>query len=162
MRSVHRMSVAAVGLAAMFALSVQAHGGRIQNGSTARAESDGDEHHLPRCSVARLRGSFGFTTTGWIVFGGPVGPVADVGVLTFDGVGGVSQTETLSLNGVPGERSSAGIYSVDRDCTGEMTITHTQPAGESKSHFVIVDGGKELRSIVTGAGRVLTTIARKQ
>jgi hypothetical protein len=162
MRSIHRMSVGAVGMAAIFALSVQAHNGRIQTASTARAEGGRDEHHAAGCSVARLKGSFGFTTTGSILFAGPVGLVADVGVLTFDGVGGVSQTETLSLNGTPGERSSQGIYSVDRDCTGDMTINFSAPAGESKSYFVIVDEGKELRFIVTGPGRVLTTVARKQ
>ena len=52
------------------------------------------------CGLKTLRGSYGFTTTGSIVSAGPVGLVADVGVLTFDGVGGVSQVETLSLNGV--------------------------------------------------------------
>ena len=161
MRSIHRMSVAAVGLAAIFAFSVQAHSGRIQNVS-ARAENDGDERHPPRCSVARLRGSFGFTTTGSIVAAGPVGLVADVGVLVFDGFGGVSQTETLSLNGVIAQRSSQGAYLDNGDCTGDMSITLPPPAGLSTSHFVIDDDGKEIRFIVTGAGRVLTTVARKQ
>lgn len=83
-------------------------------------------------------------------------------MLAFDGLGGVSQTETLSLNGAISERSSQGIYSVDRDCTGDMTINLPPPAGDSKSNFVIVDEGKEMRFIVTGAGRVLTTVARRQ
>ena len=162
MRSIHRLSMAAVGMAAIFALSIQAHSGRIQNISTVRPDSDGDEHRLPKCSVARLRGSFGFTTTGSIVAAGPVGLVADVGVLVFDGFGGVSQTETLSLNGVITQRSSQGEYFDDGDCTGDMSITLPPPAGLSTSHFVIVDEGKEMRFIVTGAGRVLTTVARKQ
>jgi hypothetical protein len=156
------MSIAAVGLAAIFALSVQAHSGRIQNVSTAESDGDGDGHHLPRCSVARLKGAFGFTTTGSIVAAGPVGLVADVGVLVFDGFGGVSQTETLSLNGTIAQRSSQGEYLDSGDCTGDMAITLPPPAGLSTSHFVIDDEGKEIRFIVTGAGRVLTTVARKQ
>src|SRR5436309_515403 len=143
MRSRHRMSVAAVGMAAIFALSVQAHNGQIQSVSAARAEDEGDEHRVPRCSVARLKGPFGFTTTGSIVAAGPVGLVADVGVLVFDGFGHVAQTETLSLNGVIAQRSSQGEYLDDGDCTGDMSITLPPPAGLSTSHFVIVDEGKE-------------------
>lgn len=67
MKSIHRMSIGAVGMAAIFALSVQAHNGRIQIVPTASAESERDERHAARCSAARLKGSFGFTTTGWIV-----------------------------------------------------------------------------------------------
>jgi len=159
MKSIHRISIGVVGIAAIFALSVQAHNGQIVS---ARAEGEGDEHRVPKCSVARLKGSFGFTTTGAIVAAGPIGLIADVGVLVFDGFGHVSQTETLSLNGVIAQRSTQGEYLDDGDCTGDMSITLPPPAGLSTSHFVIVDEGKEIRFIVTGAGRVLTTVARKQ
>jgi hypothetical protein len=45
-----------------------------------------------------------------------------------------------------------------------MSIVVPAPGGVAtlESHFVIVDHGKSLRAIVTGAGRVLTTVADKQ
>ena len=108
------------------------------------------------CGLKTLRGFYGFTTTGSIVSAGPPGLVADVGVLTFDGVGGVSQVETLSLNGViiPERISISGMYSVEDNCTGDMTIMVPAPGGVAslESHFVVVDHGKSLRAIVTGAG----------
>ena len=100
--------------------------------------------------------------SGSIVAGGPIGLVADVGVLTFDGLGNVTQSDTVSLNGVIGERRSAGQYFVEPDCTGDMTLVLPPPAGVATSHFVIVDQGKEIRFIVTGPGRVLTTVAKRQ
>jgi hypothetical protein len=165
MRSMNRMSVAAFGMSAIFALGVHPDNGQIQLVPAVRAESGADAPEVVGCSVARLKGSYGFTTTGSILAFGPVGLVADVGVLAFDGFGGVYQTETLSLNGDISKRSGQGIYSVDRDCTGDMSITVPLPTGETTtltSDFVIVDEGKEIRFIVTGRGRVLTTVARRQ
>ena len=51
------------------------------------------------CSMQTVAGSYGISTSGWIVFAGPAGPVADLGVITFDGNGGAAQTTTVSLNG---------------------------------------------------------------
>src|SRR3954468_175865 len=92
-----------------------------------RREPHGCEGRIVR--TKNLRGPYGFTTTGSIVSGGPPGLVADVGVLTFDGQGGVSQVETLSLNGliIPERLSISGIYSVDDNCTGDMTIVVPAP-----------------------------------
>jgi len=118
------------------------------------------------CSVATLRGSYGTQTTGSIVAFGPIGPVVDTGIIRFDGVGGASQTTTLSLNGsiVPNRSSLTGVYTVNPDCTGDMALVLPVPGGTttSTSHFVIVDHGKEIRLVVTGAGRVLAGNAKKQ
>ena len=118
------------------------------------------------CSVSTLRGSFGVATSGSIVALGPVGQVAEVGVMKFDGAGGLSQTTTLSLNGtIVTDRSSInGSYEVKPDCTGDLSVVLPVPGGTitSTSHFVIVDHGKELRLVNTGAGRVLLGNARKQ
>ena len=158
----HRIGAAVVGMAAILALGVHLRGGQIRLAPPVLADSGKDEHKMEPCSVQKLKGSYGFTTTGSIVAAGPVGLIAGVGVLTFDGSGGVTQAETVSLNGAIVERISLGDYSVGRDCTGDMSVTLPPPAGASTSHFVVVDDGKEMRFIVTGAGRVLTTVAKKQ
>jgi hypothetical protein len=97
---------------------------------------------------------------------GPVGPVVDVGIITFDGLGGVSQTTTVSLNGVivPNRSSISGVYQVNADCTGDAALVLPVPGGTTTStwHFVIVEHGKEIRLVVTGAGRALAGNARKQ
>ena len=115
------------------------------------------------CHTRTLFGSYGIATTGFIISAGPVGPVGDVGVISFDGNGAVSQTTTVSLNGniIP-SRTSTGTYTVNSDCTGSLSVTLPPPGGLSQSDFVIVDNGKELRLINTGNGRVLVGNARKQ
>jgi hypothetical protein len=121
---------------------------------------------LDQCSVGTLMGSFGIATSGSIVAFGPVGPVAEAGIITFDGAGGVSQTTTVSLNGtiLLNRSSISGSYEVNPDCTGDLSVVLPVPGGTitSTSHFVIVDHGKEIRLVNTGAGRVLLGNARKQ
>jgi hypothetical protein len=118
------------------------------------------------CSIATLNGSFGIQVTGSIVAFGPVGPVAEVGIINFDGAGGASQTTTVSLNGtiVPNRSSLSGSYQVNPDCTGDLTLVLPVSLGvttTSTSHFVIVEHGKEIRLVNTGAGRVLAGNARR-
>jgi hypothetical protein len=138
----------------------------IQSQANAAARQD-ENRDMRECSLKTVQGSFGISTTGWIVAAGPIGPVADVGVITFDGAGGVSQTTTVSLNGViiPKRTSLNGSYEVNSDdCTGSITLTLPTPTGTtiSKSNFVIVNHGQELRTIVTGEGRVLAGTANRQ
>jgi hypothetical protein len=127
---------------------------------TPNAKADDD------CSVGAVRGSSGIATSGSIVAFGPVGPVAEVGTIRFDGTGGVSQTTTVSLNGtiLPDRSSISGSYDVKPDCTGDLSLVLPAPGGTITStlHFVIVDHGRELRLVNTGAGRVLLSNARKQ
>ncbi|MGB7462859.1 MAG: hypothetical protein WBW14_08190, partial [Candidatus Acidiferrum sp.] len=72
----------------------------------------------------------------------------------------------LSLNGtiVPNRSSLSGTYLVNSDCTGNISLVLPGPAGPIPStlHFVIVDHGHELRLVNTGAGRVLTSDAKRQ
>jgi hypothetical protein len=67
-----------------FVSSVQAGGGARPDFSIAT------------CTSETLEGSYAITTTGSIVSLGPVGLVAEVGVIKFDGDGGVEQTTTVS------------------------------------------------------------------
>ena len=118
------------------------------------------------CSVATLNGTFGIQVTGSIVDFGPIGPVAEAGIIKFDGTGGVSQTTTVSLNGtiIPDRSSLSGSYQINPDCSGDLSLVLPVGPGvtvTSTSHFVIVDHAKEIRLVNTGAGRVLAGNARK-
>ncbi len=126
-------------------------------------DDDDDRGRCPsHCSTETLEGCYATNITGSIVSNGPVGALADVGVLTFDGDGNVSQVSTVSLNGqiLPG-RTGTGTYTVNPDCTGSLTL-HFPPAFESTSNFVIDNHGREIQLINTTAGRVLAGVARKQ
>ena len=118
------------------------------------------------CSRKTIKGSYATSTTGSIVFAGPVGAVADVGRIIFDGDGGASQTTAVSLNGmiIPSRSSLSGSYRVEEDCTGDISLILPGPAGTitSTSRFVIVRNGEELLTINTGVGRVLTGMATRQ
>jgi hypothetical protein len=95
-----------------------------------------------------------------------IGPVAEVGIINFDGAGGASQTKTVSLNGtiVPNRSSLSDSYHVNPDCAGDLALVLPGGTGvttTSTSHFVIVERGKEIRLVNTGTGRVLAGNARK-
>jgi hypothetical protein len=129
-------------------------------------DNEDDDSSPFTCSLKTIKGSYATSTTGSILFAGPVGAVADVGKITFDGNGGASQTTAVSLNGViiPSRSSLSGSYRVEADCTGDISLTLPGPTGTitSTSRFVIVRNGEELLTINTGLGRVLTGIATKQ
>ena len=129
-------------------------------------DTEGDDSSSFACSLKTIRGSYAISTTGSIVFAGPVGAVADVGKIIFDGNGGASQSTTVSLNGViiPNRSSISGSYVVDADCTGDISLILPGPTGTitSTSRFVIVRNGEGILTINTGLGRVLTGIATKQ
>ena len=132
--------------------------------STAAAQP---EHSSSRaCSLETIEGSYGTSTSGSIVSAGPVGLVAEAGIITFDGDGGASQTTTVSLNGtiLPNRTSLTGSYTVAADCTGDISLTLPSPTGPIPSvfHFAIVDDGNELKIVNTGAGRVLLGDAKRQ
>jgi len=78
-------------------------------------------------------------------------PVATVGLVTLDGKGGLSGTETESNNGVISTFSVTGAYTENANCTGTAQIT---PSGGSATNFntVVVNGGKELLLLETDSG----------
>ena len=99
-------------------------------------------HAQEGCSVATLHGAYGFYRTGTT----SAGPLAAVGIATFDGTGAVSAArQTIRRNGVttsdlfttpPG----VGPYQVDPDCGLRLL----NPDGSVLGHGVVVNGGKEL------------------
>jgi hypothetical protein len=166
MKLIWRISLV-LGFAVLIGIGIHVHGSQLSFEPTANATvQQDDDSSLLGCSLGTIKGSYGISTTGSIVFAGPVGLVVDVGVITFDGGGEASQTTTVSLNGViiPNRTSLSGSYVVNPDCTGDISLTLPGATGPitSTSHMVIVNHGKELRTIVTGAGRVLAGTAERQ
>jgi hypothetical protein len=121
---------------------------------------------LGQCSNATLRGAYSFAASG-SVFGtsGEAGDLTAFARLVLDGHGSSTESSNSSFNGAQVEDTQAGTYSVNSDCTGSATSTHTSgPLTGQVDHvnFVIVEGGTEVKFIVTNPGAVFTGTADKQ
>ncbi len=117
------------------------------------------------CSEATLAGHhFAYTSTGSILTApmmpSLVGPMAEVGVMHFDGKGGVTFSFNSSQNGNVGSGTATGTYTVNDDCTGKFT----EIIDGFKAHFnfVIDSNGTQFQAICQDSGVVATRTGRRQ
>lgn len=105
--------------------------------------------------LSSLNGSYADSLSGFfpISHGSPpisaYGPVYAAGLWTFDGAGGVTATLVFNFGrgnifGDNWNLNITGTYTVNTNGTGTMTVT-----GNHRRHFVIGDGGRQLRYVVT-------------
>lgn len=122
--------------------------------STVAAQHDGRGRG---CSPRTLRGDYGLVGTGTRGLGpGMSETFATISMVTYDGEGtftaeGVSHGQTTGVRGGP----VSGTYFVNADCTGGQT-TYIPGVPPLEDRFVIVDDGREVRTVVVAP---LTTIA---
>lgn len=128
-----------------------------------RADEKEKAKQMESCDVRTLQGGYGLTFQG---FGtrGPVPalldafiPAAGVGVMKFDGAGGLTLAETVSTAGSIAPITTIGTYNVNADCTGSLNAP-----GAATWNFVIVHEGGEILAINTIQGRVATVDLQKQ
>jgi hypothetical protein len=122
---------------------------------TAHAQTGHDQQG---CSVASLRGTYGFFRTGFTA----VGPLGAVGIATFDGAGTSSAIQTIRKNGVTTsdlftDPALTGNYEVEANCAGKLL----NPDGSVFGHLVIVDHGRELFIISLSRGNTVTGVMKK-
>jgi hypothetical protein len=122
------------------------------------AVSNAQPRQEHECTQDSLEGDYGYVFTGAFV---GIGPVAAVGLASFDGAGSVTASDTISDNGIIGRRIGAGTYTVNVNCTGSAEIG--DDFGKLAFDFMIVPGsrGAEFSFIVTSDGTVQTGVARK-
>jgi hypothetical protein len=119
---------------------------------------------------AGLMGAYGFTAIVPYAGGNSNVGIAIVGVITFDGAGNVTGSETVvspdpspnattvNVQAVP----FTGTYTVNADGTGTMKV-QVGPQMTIPVSFVITDGGSGVMFVQTGGGNyLLTGTARKQ
>ena len=117
---------------------------------------------LPRAQaydLSSLNGSYADSFSGFAPLspGGPnrpvpidaYGPVYEAGLYTFDGAGGFTARLVFNFGGgailnASWSQNATGTYTVNANGTGTMTLT-----GNHRRHFVIGDGGRQLRYVVT-------------
>ena len=116
-----------------------------------------DEARGRACSTRTLRGDYGLVGTGTRGLGpGTIEQFVTISMVTYDGEGtftaeGVSHGQTTGVRG----GLVSGTYFVNADCTGGQT-TYIPGIPPLEDRFVIVDNGREVRTVVVAP---LTTIA---
>jgi len=94
------------------------------------------------CNNKLIAGNYGFTVQGTKLGGaGPTGPQVGVAMTQFDGKGGLSQIDTVTIDGEVvadwTHTRATGTYSVNSDCTGTFTITFTDNRPTVVANFVV-------------------------
>ena len=109
------------------------------------------------CSNATLRGSYGIHATGAALSGPLAGPVAFVGLFTFDGRGQLAGNLTQRVNGASGPITLfkvpyTGTYTLNADCTVEDTWFNLSNGTSSTHESVIVDNARKFVILNTTTG----------
>ena len=92
-----------------------------------------------RCTIRNLKGIFIFQRAGHI----PTGDLLATGILTLDGRGTATATQTTGRNGVFTTGTNVGPYTVSADCTG----TFIDPTGKVFGEWIAVHGRQEILAI---------------
>jgi hypothetical protein len=119
------------------------------------------------CSLAGVAGNWGFTDSGTVI---GIGPRTAVGVFTLDGKGNLLDgVATSSLNGSIASETFSGTYTVNPDCTGEVSVAIYASGAQILAVTLNVafdDDMKEIRGLFTSAtepnGTVLPTVVGLQ
>jgi hypothetical protein len=144
---------ATVALATLVAVAaIIALGATFPGGTLPKVHAQ--EEELQACSAATLNGRYGLTFSGYSTTGAVPAltsasiPVAGGGLVTFDGKGNLSASETVNLGGLIEPVDVTGTYTVNSDCTGSFTTSHAH------LNLVIVRNGREILAVNTDPGHV--------
>jgi len=110
------------------------------------------------CSTQTLRGAYGLVGSGIRGLGpGMTEQFVTISMVTYDGAGtftadGFSHGQTTGVRGGP----VSGTYFVNADCTGGQT-TNIPGVPPLEDNFVIVDNGREVRTVVISPQTTIAT-----
>lgn len=115
-----------------------------------------------QCSLANVRGSYGYTANGFVAIGpGTFVPVAAAGRITFDGNGQVSGTQTRVVAGASLDETYSGTYTVGPDCTGSFTVLVGPDTRTSTVDLVWTNNTNAASAVFTTPGFILTATANR-
>jgi hypothetical protein len=103
------------------------------------------------CSNATLKGDYAFSV---LTIASATGPNVVVGLGTFDGRGGFKQIDYPGNGGTDlgldekFRTGQTGSYTVNRNCTGFMTIDLGATVGTVTNALVINNGGRAVRAVI--------------
>lgn len=105
------------------------------------------------CSNATLNGDYAFSVL-TIFATSPPGPGVVVGLAMFDGRGGFTQIDYPGNGGTDlgldknFRTGQTGSYTVNRNCTGFITIDLGATVGTVTNAFVISNGGRSIHAVI--------------
>jgi hypothetical protein len=115
-----------------------------------------------------VKGPYGFSCSGTVVASDvlPVGPFAQVGQVTCDGIDTCEGTAMASFNGnIFPPLGLTGTYTVNPNGTGLITYDLTiggQPAGQLPAFFVITEKGRAIKGLPVTPGFASTCDLQSQ
>jgi hypothetical protein len=113
------------------------------------------------CSLARVAGRYGYTTSGSIP---TLGPFAAVGHVTFDSSGHFDGAQTTSFAGTIFDETVSGTFTVNSDCTGTAVVNvyHSGVLFRTTNLDIVwVSNRNEIRAIFRTAGTAITVEAKR-
>ncbi len=114
------------------------------------------------CSVGSINGSYGYAHTGFFYTPQGLNLFSAAGLVTADGNGNVTGTDTVSQNGtVARSRTYTGTYQVAPNCTGSIAFKMGDQVIGSMD-FVLVNNGKSIKFIQSDQGTAITGTADLQ
>src|ERR1700704_6876730 len=140
-----------VAVAALIAVRATFPGGTLP-----KVHAQEDARERKGCSVDTLEGRYGLTFSGLLKRGAvpaPITaytPVSGGGLVTFDGDGNLSASETVSVGGQIVPVNVPGTYTVNSDCTGTFITTPN-----AHLNLVILRNGREIQAVNTVPGSVI-------
>ena len=152
MKTTRDFAQARAGLAAATLLLLAAWSGvcAAENGRPPGAGDD-PATHVRECSDASLRGAYGLNFQG---ASDPLGRFASVSLLTFDGKGGFSATESFNSQTTgPQTRSVVGTYAVQSNCTFTLSEDSNILGQHADTAMcVLVDNGRQFYCVDLATG----------
>jgi hypothetical protein len=124
------------------------------------------DHGGLRCSDHTVRGRYGIQMQGTRpvppAAGGGMETVIGAAIRTYDGDGSFIQIDNIkgSVTGIVPDRETFGTYHVNEDCSASTQFTSGPAVIEER--MVIVDGGREVRSITGSPQPVMVTTVQQR
>jgi hypothetical protein len=111
------------------------------------------------CSNSTIRGSYAYTIHGQVFLPNGVALLIDgLARTTFDGKGNLTELDAVAANGnvAPGWVSNTGTYSLNPDCTGNITVTNgNQPLIHLQ--MIVAQSGNTIHEMVIDPGFATTS-----
>jgi len=122
-------------------------------------------HAQNACDASSFLGGYGYALSGYSYdVQGNIYILAGAGRMVVDGKGGVTGTDTFSLDGTIAHRTYTGTYSMNDDCTGSIVLQVTAGGTSATSHgdIVAVNNAREINFIQTDPNVILSGAFKRQ
>lgn len=118
-------------------------------------------HAQAGCSTGTLTGTYVYNFNGHFYNdNNDVFYYSAMGQMQLDGNGGITATETVSVDGLITRRKYNGTYNVNSDCSGSLSARKPDDGSQFSADLIVSDSGKEISVIQTDDGTVVSGIAK--